>query len=332
MKSQQVKELSGYDMKADNAKNIIDGRKKIFDFNLIKKDLIRNKYVYIMAIPVILYYVVFHYMPMYGAIIAFKKFDIARGILGSPWVGFKYFETFFSSYYFGRLLRNTLLISLNMLFWGFPAPIVFALLLNEIKNKHFKKTVQTITYLPHFISIVIIAGLIHEFVAKDGLITNLLVKFGVENTNLLMKAEFFRPIYVISGIWQEVGWGSIIYLAALSGIDQEQYEAARVDGANRWRQLIHITIPGIIPTIVIMLILRLGHIMGVGYEKIILLYNPNTYDTADVISAFVYRKGLTGNFEFSYSSAVGLFNSVINFAMIILSNTVSRKINETSLW
>ena len=291
-----------------------------------------NKYLYLMAIPVIAYYIIFQYGPMYGATIAFKQFDIVKGIWDSPWVGFKYFKEFFESFYFERTLRNTLVISLYQLVLGFPAPIIFALLLNELRNQRFKRAVQTITYLPHFVSTVVICGMIYDFVSRDGFITDLFVLLGGERTNLLGQPQYFRAIYVLSGIWQEVGWGTIIYLSALSGIDMEQYEAARIDGAGRFRQLINITLPGIMPTVIILFILRLGQMMSVGFEKIILLYNPNTYETADVISSYVYRKGLGESFQFSFTAAVGLFNSVINFALLIAANQISKKVSETSLW
>jgi len=298
----------------------------------VKKEISKNRYLYLMALPVIAYYLIFQYGPMYGAMIAFKKFDIAKGIWGSPWVGFQYFKEFFESFYFWRTLRNTLLISVYQLVWGFPAPIIFALLLNEIRSVAFKRTVQTITYLPHFVSTVVICGMIYDFVSRSGLVTDLFVLLGGERTNLLGHPEYFRIIYVASGIWQEVGWGTIIYLAAISGIDTEQYEAATIDGASRFRQLLHITIPGIMSTIVILFILRIGQIMSVGFEKIILLYNPNTYETADVISSFVYRKGFGESFQFSFSAAVGLFSSMINFTLLVSANWFSKKVNETSLW
>lgn len=290
-----------------------------------------NKYVYIMAIPLILFYAIFHYAPMYGAIIAFKDFTPAKGIIDSPWVGLKHFKNFFSSMYFGRVLRNTILINLYSLIFGFPAPIILALLLNEIRNEKFKKSVQTISYLPHFISIMVICGMLVDFLARDGIITDLIVLFGGERDNFLMRPELFRTIYVSSGIWQHVGWDSIIYLAALTGIDPELYEAARIDGATRWKQTWHITLPGIAPTIIILLILRIGGMMSVGFEKIILLYNDATMETADVISSFVYRKGLL-EFSYSFSAAVGLFNSIINFILVISVNRISRKVSETSLW
>jgi len=285
-----------------------------------------------MALPVLAYYLLFHYGPMYGAVIAFKNFDVSKGIWGSPWVGFQYFREFFQSYYFSRLLRNTFLLSFYQLLWGFPAPILFALLLNEIRNHAFKRTIQTAAYLPHFISTVVVCGLIHDFFARDGVITSLYTLFGGEATSFLSQPQYFRGIYVGTGIWQETGWGAIIYLSALSSIDTQQYEAAIIDGAGRLKQLLHVTLPGIMPTIIIMLILRIGQVMSVGFEKIILLYNPNTYETADVISSFVYRKGLGESFQFSYTSAVGLFNSLINFALLISANWFSKKVSDTSLW
>lgn len=294
-------------------------------------DIRKNKYLYVMLLPVLLYYVVFHYAPMYGAIIAFKDFSPRLGILGSDWVGFDNFQMFFSGPYFWRTIKNTLLISLNELIFGFPAPIILALLLNEVKNALFKRSVQTLTYMPHFISLVVICGILKDFTSSEGVINDIIAWMGGERTTFLLEASMFRPIYVSSGVWQHIGWGTIIYLAALTGIDQEQYEAARIDGAGRWKQAIHVTIPGIMPTIIILLILEMGKMMNVGFEKIILLYNPGTYETADVISSYVYRVGLQ-EFNYSFSSAVGLFNSVINFTLLICSNWISRKLNNTSLW
>lgn len=300
-------------------------------WDIIRKDLVKNRYIYIMLLPVITYYIVFHYVPLYGAQIAFKNFTPSKGIWDSPWVGFKYFEEFFNSYYFERLLRNTVLISLYDLIFGFPAPIILALLLNEIKSNIFKRTVQTVTYLPHFISLVVICGMIIDFLARDGLVNNILNRFGIESIPFMIKPEWFRTIYVASNIWQGIGWGSIIYLAALSNIDPQLYEAATIDGAGRFRQALHVTLPGILPTVVIMLILRLGQMLNVSSEKILLLYNTSTYETADVISTFVYRKGIL-EASYSYSTAIGLFNSVINFALLVIANFISRKATETSLW
>ncbi len=296
-----------------------------------KKDLQQNWTLYLLIFPVIIYYFIFHYRPMGGAIIAFKDYVPKKGIWGSNWVGFKHFINFFKSNFFFRIFKNTVVINVSTLIFGFPAPIILALLINEIKRKNFKKTVQTITYLPHFISLVVVAGLIKDFTADYGIINDIIAFFGGERRTLLNFPHLFVPIYVISDIWQGVGWGSIIYLAALSSIDPALYEAAEIDGAGRWKQTLAITIPSILPTIVIMLILRMGSIFNVGYEKIILLYNPLIYETSDVISSFVYRRGLL-EANYSFSTAVGLFNSVLNFSMLLIANSISRKVNETSLW
>jgi putative aldouronate transport system permease protein len=297
----------------------------------IKKDFIQNYSVYLMVLPVILFYLIFAYKPMYGAIIAFKDFTPKAGILGSKWVGLKHFKDFFESVYFFRVFRNTITISVANLLFGFPAPIILALLINELRNRAFTRIVQTISYLPHFISLVVICGMITDFTMDSGIINDIIAFFGGKRVSLLNKAEFFVPIYVLSEIWQGVGWGSIIYLAALSGVDQELYAASTIDGANRWQQTIHITIPGISSTIIIMLILRMGNMLNVGFEKIILLYNSLTMERADVISSYVYRKGLL-EFNWSFSSAVGLFNSVINFFLLISANWLSKKFNDASLW
>ncbi|MFD2117704.1 ABC transporter permease [Paenibacillus yanchengensis] len=284
-----------------------------------------------MLIPVIVYYIVFMYFPMYGLQIAFKDFSAGTGMLGSPWVGFKHFESFFNSYYFWRLLRNTLLLSLYELLFVFPASILLALLLNEVRSSKFKRTVQTITYMPHFISIVVIAGMLVDFLSRDGLINDVVAWFGLERTAFLGEQSWFRTIYISSNIWQGVGWGSIIYLSAMSSIDPSLYEAARVDGAGRLRQAFNVTLPGIMPTIVILLILQIGNFMTVGTEKILLLYNSTTYETADVIGTFLYRKGIL-EADYSYSAAVGLFNSVINFTLLVLANAITRKTSENNLW
>jgi putative aldouronate transport system permease protein len=284
-----------------------------------------------MLLPVAAYYVLFHYQPMYGAQIAFKSFSPGRGIWGSEWVGLRHFEAFFRSYYAWRIIRNTLLLNFYQVVWGFPAPILLALLLNELAHDRFKRTVQTVTYLPHFISMVVVCGMILDFFARDGVVNQILSLVGVEPTPFMVRPEWFAFVYVGSNIWQEVGWGSIVYLAALSAINPELYEAARVDGAGRWRQTLSVTLPGIAPTIVIMLILRMGRIMNIGAEKILLLYNPNIYEAADVISTFVYRKGLLES-SYSYSTAVNLFNSAINFLMLVWVNRLSRRMTQTSLW
>jgi putative aldouronate transport system permease protein len=295
------------------------------------RDLGQNRYIYFMALPVVAYYLIFHYYPIYGIQIAFRDYNPSTGFLASPFVGFKHFLTFFNSYYFWRLIKNTLLINFYELIFGFPMPIIFALLLNEIRKNWFKRAVQTISYLPHFISIVIIAGMITDFTARDGLINQLIVQLGGEALPFLQKPEWFRTIYVGSGIWQGLGWSTIIYLAAIANIDPTLYEAATVDGAGRWRQVLHITLPGLMPICTIMMILQFGYMMSVGSDKIILLYNPLTYETADVISTYVYRKGIL-EANYSFSTAVSVFNSVINFTLLVLANKVSRRVSETSLW
>ncbi len=295
------------------------------------KDLSVNREQYLIFIPVLLYYILFHYFPMYGSVIAFKDYTPSAGIWNSPWVGFKHFKSFFESYYFITLLKNTLILSITNLLVGFPAPILLALLLNELRSKRFARMVQTITYMPHFISLVVICGMLLQFTRDNGIITHLLGYFGYPQQTMLNNANTFVPIYVLSGIWQEAGWGSIIYLAALTGIDQELYEAAAIDGANRFQKMFSITIPCILPTIVIMFIMRVGKIMSLGAEKVILLYNPAIYDSADIISSYVYRRGIIGT-DWSFSAAVGLFNSVVNFILVFAVNALSRKMNDTSLW
>jgi putative aldouronate transport system permease protein len=294
-------------------------------------DFQRNRALYLMIVPVIVFYIVTHYGPMYGAIIAFKDFVPALGINGSPWVGFKHFSEFFNSYSFTRVIRNTITLSVTQLLLGFPAPIILALLINELRGKHFSRTVQTITYMPHFISIIVICGMIKDFTVDTGVVNSVLQTFGWHPVTMLAKPNLFVPVYVLSGIWQEVGWGSIIYLAALTGIDQQLYEAAEIDGAGRFKKLWHITLPCLLPTIVVLLILRMGSLMNIGFEKVFLLYNPIIYETSDVISTYVYRRGILEQ-SFSFSSAVGLFNSLINFLMLVGANWLSKRLKGSSLW
>jgi putative aldouronate transport system permease protein len=297
----------------------------------IKKDIIRNKYVYLMLLPVVAYYLVFEYGPMYGMQIAFKQFSPTRGIWESPWVGFQNFIEFFNSYYFWRIIKNTILLGFFDLLFGFPAPILLAMLLNEVRSKILKRTVQSVTYVPHFVSLVVVVGILVDFTSRDGVVNQVLGSLGIPSVPFLIRPEWFRFLYVSSDIWQQIGWSSIIYLAAIAGISPHLYEAARVDGANRYQQALHVTIPGILSTIVIMLILKTGHLLSVGAEKIILMYNPSIYETADVISTFVYRKGLL-EMAYSYSAAVGLFNSVLNFALLIAANRLSRMWTDFKLW
>lgn len=297
----------------------------------VKKDFKMNKVVYFMVAPVLLYFIIFSYIPMAGVLMAFEKYTIKGGIFGSEWIGLKNFTDFFKSYYFFRLIKNTFLLSFYDLIFGFPAPIIFALLMNELVSKRFKKVIQTISYMPYFISMVVISGIIIDFFSSTGTITMIAAKFGAPKANLLGMPELFRSIFVGTNIWQHIGFNSVIYMAALSGIDQEQYEAAALDGAGRWKQTLHVTLPGISTTIIILLILRLGQLMSVSFEKIILLYSPGTYSTSDVISSFVYRKGLQ-EFNYGYSTAVGLFNSAMNFVILVFANRLSKKFSETSLF
>lgn len=297
----------------------------------IKKDFSMYKSVYVMFIPVLIYYILFHYLPMYGAIIAFKDFSPRLGFLGSPWVGFQHFVNFFTRPTFFQVLMNTVRISFSTLVFGFPAPILLALLMNEMRSRRLCRIVQNITYMPHFISMVIVCGMIKTFTADTGIINDVIEFFGGSRTSLLGEPKYFTSIYVISGIWQEIGWGSIIYLAAIIGVDESLYEAATIDGAGRWKQTLYVTLPGISTTIIVMLILRIGSILSVGYEKIILLYNDATLNVADVISTYVYRKGLL-ELDWGFSTAVGLFNSVINCLFLFGANFLSKKFNEVSLW
>lgn len=297
----------------------------------LKRDMQLHFWKYVLIIPILVYLALFCYKPMYGLVIAFKNYKPARGIWGSKWVGFTWFETFFKDPYFFRLLRNTFRLSAYSILFGFPAPIILALLLNEVGNSKFKRTVQTITYMPYFISLVVACSIIKIYCQSDGLFSQIGQMFGAEAQNLLIDPAKFTPIYVISGIWQNIGWNSIIYLAALSGIDQEQYEAARIDGANRFQQVLHITIPGILPTIMILFIMRMGSILNVGYEKVLLLYTDATFETADVFSTYTYRMGIQSQ-KYSLSTAVGLFNTMVNIVFLLFTNWLSTKTTESSLF
>ncbi|GAA4847536.1 sugar ABC transporter permease [Paenibacillus vulneris] len=299
----------------------------------LKRELVRNKYVYLMLVPVLAYYLIFHYGPMYGLLMAFQKsYSPVKGIFAGTWIGLDNFITFFKSFYFWRLLRNTVVLSFYSIVFGFPAPIVLALLLHEVRSKVFKRTVQTVSYLPHFISVVVVVGMLKAFSSLDGGLFNVIRSlFSLGPVMFFTESDMFRPMYILSNIWQGAGWASIIFLAALSNIDSQLYEAAKVDGAGRWKQLLHITIPGIMPTMIIMLILRLGAIMNADFQKILLMQTASTYEVSDVISTFVYRSGVL-EANYTYSTAIGLFNGVINFSFLIIANTLSRKANSTSLW
>ena len=295
------------------------------------KYLVANWQIYLMILPALVFYTLFCYKPMYGAIIAFKDYSPRVGIWGSEWVGFKHFVDFFTGPYFSRTLFNTLWISVCTLLVSFPAPIILAVMINELRSKIYSRVVQTASYLPHFISLVVICSLIKEFTAQGGIITELLTHIGFPDTSMLNEPRYFVPIYVISETWQVIGWDSIIYLAALTSISPDIYEAAAIDGVGRFQKIIYITLPGIVPTVLTMLILKVGGLMGLGYEKIILLQNASNYSTSDVINSFVYRRGLVDR-SYSFSSAVGLFNSVINCVLLFGSNWLSKKFSQTSLW
>lgn len=295
------------------------------------KRIKKSKYLYLIFLLPFLYYVIFHYAPMYGVLISFKDYNIAKGVFGSDWVGLKHFKKFLLDDYFWKLVRNTLLLNVYNLLWGFPIPIILALALNEVTNPKFKRVVQTVSYLPHFISTVVVCGMITNFLSSNGIVNQIIKALGGKTVQFLMMPEYFRTIYVSTGIWQAAGWGSIVYLSALTGVDQEVLEAAMIDGANRWQRICHVTLPCITPTISIMLIMQLGKLMNLGYEKILLLYNGSTYETADVISTYVYRRGVLGA-DFSYGTAVGLFQSVIGLILLMGANKISKKLSETSLW
>lgn len=297
----------------------------------IGKDIRKHKTIYLMFLPVLAFYLIFCYAPMGGLIMAFQDYRPVSGIMGSEWVGLKHFVDFFHDMYFGRLMRNTFMLNVYDIIIGFPAPIILALLLNELVSRKFKGGIQTLIYMPNFISLVVLCGMIVDFCATEGVVNSILAAFGVEPRNLLQDPLLFKPIFVITNLWQYAGWNSIIYMAAISGINTELYDAAYVDGCGRWKRLFHVTLPGLFPTIVIMFILRMGNIMTVGFEKVILLYNPLTYETADVISSYVYRRGIL-EANYGYATAVGLFNSLINFAFLWFANRLSRKLTDESLW
>ena len=287
--------------------------------------------IYTFLIIPILYFIIFKYVPMFGNIIAFRKYSGGSNIFGNEWVGFRYFKQFLSDPSFWRAFRNTLTLSISYLAIKFPITLIFALLLNEIRTVSAKKLVQTVSYLPHFISMVIIAGMVKEVVSLNGPINNILEMLGIERISFIQEASWFPTLYITSGLWQSLGWGTILYLAAMTNINTELYEAAKIDGANRFKQVLHVTIPGILPTIITLLILDIGGIMGSNFEKIILLYLPSTYEKADVISTYVYRMGITGG-NFSYATAVGLFEGIIGLILVVSANLISRKLTETSLW
>lgn len=298
----------------------------------IRHRLVKHWQMYLFLLLPLAYLIIFCYVPMYGVTLAFKDYRIMEGIMGSPWAGTKYFKQFFMSPNFVLLLKNTIYISLYSLIAGFPAPIFLALALNEVKSKSFKKFVQMVTYAPYFISMVVLVGMIITFMTpRIGILNNLAEMFLGKQVNLMGESGLFRTTYVLSGIWQTSGYGAIIYIAALSGIDPALYEAAVLDGATRFQKMIHIDIPGIMPTIVIMLILSLGGVLSVGADKAFLMQNPLNLNNSEIIATYVYKIGLVSG-QYSFSTAVGLFNSVVNFTLLVIVNWISRRLSETSLW
>ncbi len=301
------------------------------NWHYVRRQLYKNRYLYLMiALPVI-YFVIFKYGAIAWLGIAFKNFNARAGFFGSKWVGLKYFNMFLQDPYFYKILRNTVLISLWCLVFYFPVPIILALLINEVRNKHAKKFVQTITYMPYFVSTVVVCSLVMNIFATDGLVNQVAATFGGTSKTFMSDPAWFRPIYVVSEIWQQAGWGSIIYIAALAGVDQQLYEAASIDGATRWQKVLHVSIPGIAPIISIQFLLTVGRMLTVGYEKILLLYTGATYETADVISTYVYRRGLI-NANYSYGAAISIVQAILSLVLIAAANKAADKIGATSLW
>jgi len=296
------------------------------------RNVVKYRYLYLLLLPGLVWYFIYKYLPMYGLIIAFKDYSFSKGIWHSPWAGFKHFEFLFSYPDFYRIVKNTLIINVYELVFSFPAPIILALLLNELKNMVFKRSIQTIVYFPHFLSWVVFGGIVIQLLSpNDGLINQLRELLGLEPVHYMVKSEYFRPIVIASLILKETGWGAIIYLAALAAIDPEQYEAATIDGANRWQKLRYVTLPGIRNTIVLLLILKIGNMLDYGFEQIYVLYNPSVYDVGDVLSTYIYRVGLQGA-KFSLTAAIGLFQSAIGFLLIWSANRIAKRYSDVSLW
>lgn len=305
---------------------------KTTKFSETMKRIKKSRQLLILFIPAIIFYTIFRYGPMIGIITAFMKYSVYSGLFHSKWVGLRYFIQFFSTGDFFQLLTNTLLLGLFTLIWTFPFPIAFAVFLNEVKNQRFKKLVQTSSYLPSFLSIVIISSMVIDFLSpSNGVINNIIASLGFERQYFMIKPEWFRTVYIASEIWATMGYSAIIYLAAIAGIDPSLYDAAIVDGCGRFQSIRHITLPSIFPTISIMLILKAGNVIKIGFEKVLLLYNPMTYEVADIFSTYVYRKGMVEQ-NYSYAAAVGLFEAVIAMTLLVLANTISKKLSENSLW
>ncbi len=319
--------LNSQTNKANHAPSMTIEKKPTI-FNTFKRDY----QLWLMILPAIIIVIIFNYIPMYGVQLAFREYDFTKGLTGGEWVGLKYFQQFIESHMFTDLLRNTLFISLSTIIFGFPAPIILALLINQIKWRKGKRILQTTVYLPHFISIVVVVGLLNVLLSPNtGIIGHLLNALGFKDLNLLASPSTFVPVYVLSDIWQHVGWNSIIYLAALSSVDPQLYDSAKIDGANRWQIIRNVEIPAIIPTIIILLILNMGSIISTGFEKIFLLQNPLNLPVSEVIETYVYKIGIISN-QFSYAAAIGLFNTVINFILLITMNYIAKRFSNISLW
>ncbi|RAX20460.1 sugar ABC transporter permease [Actinomyces sp. Z5] len=298
----------------------------------LARHLKRYWQLWAMVLPATAFVLVFAYVPMYGIQLAFREFDFTAGLTGGRFVGLKYFQQFFDSPMFATLMRNTVLISITTLVLGFIAPIILALLINQLMRSRIKRWVQTITYLPHFISVVVIVGMLQVFLSpSDGLLTRLLASIGISGTNFLGDTGSFVPVYVLSDIWQHAGWNSIIYLAALAGVNTQLYEAARIDGANRWQLIRHVDIPALVPTMIILLILNMGNVLNTGFEKVFLMQNTLNLPISEVISTYTYKIGILSS-QFSYSTAIGLFNTLINFTFLVLANRIAKRVSDTSLW
>ena len=294
--------------------------------------IVKDYQLYVLLLPALTYILIFNYLPMYGVQLAFKRFNIRDGIAGSPWVGFRHFIRFFNSVQFGRLIRNTVSLSFFQLIAGFPLPIILALMLNQARNKHFKRIVQTTIYAPHFISVVVLAGMLYVLLSPvNGIVNHIIGLFGHEPIFFLGEARWFKPVYVLSGVWQSTGWGTIIYLAALSSIDPSLYEASIVDGASKLQQIFHIELPSIAPTAVILLILNVGRLMEVGFQKAFTLQNYLNLESSEIISTYIYKVGLL-NGQFSYSTAIGLFNAVVNIMLLVSVNEAAKRLRQNSLW
>lgn len=294
----------------------------------------RDKWLYLIMLLPVLYYALFCYYPMYGVTLAFKQYKPKLGIIGSPWAsnhGMKYVQQVVQDPYFWTVFWNTIILNIENLIITFPAPIILALLLNELMHPGYKRLVQTVTYLPHFLSTVVVVGMMNSMFNSSGIVNQMIASMGMDKINFLNDAQYFRPMYIGSNIWQGIGWDSIIFLSALSGLDMQLYEAAKIDGAGRWKQTLHVTLPGILPTIIIMLILAMGRIMNVSYQKILLMMTGTNQSVSDVISTYVYRRGIT-KADFSYATAVNLFQSLVSLLFVSVTNWISRKTSETSLW